>query len=395
MKKKVLYIWKSAYPWDVRIEKICNSMSLQNYDVYIICKWGGEEKERETIGGINIIRIGFNEISSKYIPVSFNLFWKKAINNAVNEIKPHLIIVREIMLATASAKIGKKNNIPVLMDMAENYPAVMKGWKKYNSTWFRRFLLYKVKLADRIERNSLKYIDGVITVCQEQNERLTKVYNFNKEFLFVLHNTPSINLNKIIEKNIDDTKDLPNTENNKKTINLGYHGFVNTERNLEILIDAVALLDNSKYLLNIYGDGPELESIKKYAEDYSNIHIYGKYDHSELKRLYLNTDIGILPYVIDDHINNTISNKLFDYMAYGIPVVVADAIPMRRIVEEGNCGIVADCSNPKTLKESIELIVSKDLDKMGKNAFEFYKSKYNWEYDFNNFIKFLNTKFNL
>lgn len=363
-------------------------MSLQNYDIYILCKWEGEEKEKEVIDGINIIRIGLNEKSFKYIPVSFNMFWKKAIKKTVKEIEPDLIIVREIMLSTAAAKIGKKNNTPVIMDMAENYPAVMKGWKKYNSTWFRRFLLYKIKLADRIERNSLKHVDGVITVCQEQNERLIDVYDFNKDYIFVLHNTPSIKLNSSIDSNSYNKKD-------EKLINLGYHGFVNTERNLLTLIDAFVLLDNPNYVLNIYGDGPELNNLREYAKEKKNIFIHGKYDHSELKKLYEDTDIGILPYVIDDHINNTISNKLFDYMAYGIPVIVADATPMRRIVEEGKSGVIADCSNPKTLKDSIELIASKELNIMGINAFELYKSKYNWEYDFNNFIKFLNTKFSL
>jgi len=56
-RKTIFYIWKSAYPWDVRVEKICMALLEANYNIYIVCKWDGEELEEEIVNGLNSIKV--------------------------------------------------------------------------------------------------------------------------------------------------------------------------------------------------------------------------------------------------------------------------------------------------------------------------------------------------
>jgi len=377
MQKKILYVWKSEYPWDVRVEKICNSLNEAGYEVHILCKWNGEKNKEETIGGVHIFRVGFKEKRSKYIPISINPFWIREIKNAVKRIEPDFIIPREIMLATACGKVGRKNGIPVLMDMAENYPEVMRSWTKYKVSWWRNLSVNILNIPAKIEQNSLKYMSGVLTVCEEQSQRLKKVYNYHNSF--ILHNVPSLKWFSMEERNFK-----------KEKFVFGYHGIINTERNLKILIDAFQLIDSKNIKLIISGDGPEYFNLKKYSEKFDNIELTGRFNHIDINQLYSDTDIGILPYKIDNHIENTISNKFFDYMAKGIPMIVSGAKPMRRLINQYKLGIVADTSTPEKLAESLISILDKDLDGFSTNGIKAFQSTFNWEKEMKSFLQYLN-----
>ena len=217
-KKKVLYIWKSPYPWDVRVEKICKSLS-KKYDVMILARWGGENKRTEYIDGIKVRRVGFKKNSKLSTPVSFNPYWKYEIERAINDYLPNLIIVREIMLGTVSGKLAKKYNIPIAMDMAENYPAIIKEWDNYKNSLLKRFLFQSLEISKRTEKNSLKYMNNVFVVCEENKDRLYEEYSYDDNKTVVIRNTPALNSYET-ERDFS----LP--------IKLGYHGYINTERNL-------------------------------------------------------------------------------------------------------------------------------------------------------------------
>ena len=50
--------------------------------------------------------------------------------------------------------------------------------------------------------------------------------------------------------------------------------------------------------------------------------------------------IGILPFLATEHINITLANKLFDYMASALPIVASDVVPMRRVLSETEAGVL-------------------------------------------------------
>lgn len=70
-------------------------------------------------------------------------------------------------------------------------------------------------------------------------------------------------------------------------------------------------------------------------------------------------------------------------MAANKPVLVSDVVPMKRIVEEENCGLVYE-------ERSIEGFISQLLrlqnaefrNKLGQNGAKAVKERYNWGNDF-------------
>jgi glycosyltransferase involved in cell wall biosynthesis len=72
-----------------------------------------------------------------------------------------------------------------------------------------------------------------------------------------------------------------------------------------------------------------------------------------LAAYYHHADVGLLPFQDTSHIRITLANKLFDYMAAGLPVVAVDVPPMRRIVEETGAGVLYPSRDTAALARAI------------------------------------------
>jgi glycosyltransferase involved in cell wall biosynthesis len=278
------------------------------------------------------------------------------------------------MLGTVAGKVAKKSKIPVIMDMAENYPAVMKGWDKYSNSILKRFIFHRLDIPQKTEDISVKLMDGIYFVAEENRNRILDSYNHLKSE--VIYNTP-----KLSDYNFKRFK----VEKEFKQIS--YHGFLNNERNFEIFLDAY----NSSKLnldLELWGDGPSYEKLK--ANNKSNqVKLYGKYNHPELKEIIKSCDIGILPYKIDNHINNTISNKFFDYMANGIPIICSPAIPMKNIIDKHKLGLYFNLKTKIDVSNMINELSQINLKELGENGYNTFKNIYNWEEDEKKLLKFV------
>ena len=92
-----------------------------------------------------------------------------------------------------------------------------------------------------------------------------------------------------------------------------------------------------------------------------SIKFLGWVNNKEVPEYIANADVGIVPHHKCSHWDNTIPNKLFDYMAAGKPVIVSNVIPMARIVNETECGKVYSDYDVDSLVSVIEQLENNDL----------------------------------
>jgi glycosyltransferase involved in cell wall biosynthesis len=94
------------------------------------------------------------------------------------------------------------------------------------------------------------------------------------------------------------------------------------------------------------------------------------------------SDIGLVPHHATESWNTTIPNKLFDYMSMGKPVIVSNAKPTQRIVEEERCGKVFREQDPDDLSRAIvELSDDVTREEMGQRGRDAVATRYNWSVD--------------
>ena len=369
--KTILYVVNAKVPEEIRAEKICSALVNMGHRVIIACKWSGEDLIRETTQGYLISRIGKDKRLATCFPG--NPIWTNAIKDLVHDFKPDIIICREMIPMLSCTQAAKGRNIPIILDMAEHYPAAMREWKKYSQNPLSRFLVHTLPLPELIESHAVKHADAIITVCEEQNQRLQSQYSYPKEALFIVHNTPE----KSIFNDVIPRCNIP-------PISFGHHGYFTLERNLENLVLGfdIAAKRFPDITLLLAGTGETLEDVSRLVQTVSSrdrIHLTGPYKAKDLSVLYNRTDIGILPYAEQEFRQFTLPNKAFDYMACGKPIISSGLQPMKRLLDETGAGIYGPCSSPEDISLMIERIMEADIQILSARGHQAFLSKYHWE----------------
>jgi glycosyltransferase involved in cell wall biosynthesis len=83
-------------------------------------------------------------------------------------------------------------------------------------------------------------------------------------------------------------------------------------------------------------------------------------------------------------------NKLFEYMAAGLPVIASNFALWKEIVEKNQCGICVNPLNPQEIATAINWMLQNPAgaNLMGKNGQNAVLEKYNWETESQKLIKF-------
>jgi len=106
---------------------------------------------------------------------------------------------------------------------------------------------------------------------------------------------------------------------------------------------------------------------------------YGYSYPEQMRNMIRNSSVGLIPHRLNELTHTTVPNKLFDYMAAGIPVAATAMRPVVRILKETGAGIIIPC-NPEGIADSlVALLSNKDKRiRMGQNGRRAILMKYNW-----------------
>jgi glycosyltransferase involved in cell wall biosynthesis len=380
---KVLYIWQSGFPWDVRAEKICMELVARGCDVTLLARWEPGQEPEEEYRGFRVIRVGHQLPRGLSLPVPMNPVWRRVIRRLVAGWGADLVIAREIMLAESAAVACRRSQVPMIIDMAEHYPATMRSWEKYSKGLIARSMVHHARIPDLVERRAVAAADGVIVVCDEQMDRLHEQFGFPREKMAVVHNTLDLDAFADVRKG----SSIPPRV-------FGHHGYITSQRGLDKLVRgfAVAAREDPQIELVVAGKGDTslLAALAREFAVQDRVKLIGEYRHAELTRLYSEVDVGVLAYPVDASWGHTIPNKLFDYMACGKPVIVSPNRPFRRVVEEAEAGLVLPGNSPQEIASGILRMRRLDPEPMRKRGLEAARNRFHWARDAEALCAFLN-----
>ena len=124
------------------------------------------------------------------------------------------------------------------------------------------------------------------------------------------------------------------------------------------------------------------ESIKEWGWKYHHLGIpTDKIMPDEVYGYLHSADIGIVYYENSFFANNSLSNKIFDYMMAGLPTIAIAMSETKRIIEEVNFGKCYEEIEPRELAMLINRMANDKnlLNNYRKNAINFSQNKYNWK----------------
>jgi glycosyltransferase involved in cell wall biosynthesis len=383
---RICYIYQDQYPWDVRVDKIMNSLADMNYEGHIVCRNrdGLPRKEwvRENLC-IHRLWTTSNSMLRNIInfPAFFSPFWLHEIFAVVKESRPDLIIVRDLPMATAALIVGKLTSLPVIMDMAEDYPAMIQDTWTFRGPRPLDYVLRNPKLLRMLEKWLVPRLDGFLVVSNLSKERVQKLIGSLQKPIWVVGNTPQL------QPNETNTHAIVQKLRKFSGLILLYVGGLEEGRGLETVIRAVPLIKKEigGLLLVIVGKGSSEIKLKELVRELcveDSVVFGGWIEPKYIPLIISEADIGLIPHYVTEHTNTTLPNKLFDYMAQKKPVIVTNSRSLKEIVLSNQCGRVYNDKDASQLKRAVMELTDPDLrKKLGEAGINAVLRQYNWNID--------------
>jgi glycosyltransferase involved in cell wall biosynthesis len=284
-------------------------------------------------------------------------------------------------MALAAIIIGKIHKIPVILDMAEPYPEMLRLIWKFEPFKFPNIFVRNPFLADIIEKITLKHVDHVFAMIEESKNRLVSK-GVSPDKISIVSNTP------ILRRFQEAKATFPGTlDKHKGKLILLYVGLLNLSRGLDTVLESLShfIKINDNFFLVLLGTGNAVEHLKSMAKKLkieNHVGFEGWVDNKLVPEYVASSDICIVPHHKCGHWDNTIPNKLFDYMAAGKPVLVSNVKPMERMVQETDSGLIyKDYDKESFVSQLAKLQDMEVRNKLGRNGAKAVQEYYNWDND--------------
>ena len=288
--------------------------------------------------------------------------------------------------------VAKRKKCPIFLEIRDLWPASIGVYKNISDKNLLMRFLYM------IEKKAYKNCDKLI-FSMEGGYRYIKDKGWDnriseKKVYYINNGIDLRTFNK--NKHMYTYKD--EIISNDKNFKVFYVGSIRTANGVKNIID----IAKETYKLDkeitfyIIGDGNEKEELIKYSEDLGlkNIIFKGYIEKKYIPSLLSNSNLNIV------HFKNSplkkygaSLNKLFEYLASGIPVL-CDCEFYKDIINENDCGLSIDEDNPKILAQKIIDIKNMSKDKYNQLKLNCLKTskKYDYSYLTDKMIKLIENE---
>lgn len=221
-----------------------------------------------------------------------------------------------IELAEAAVQYGQKHSVPVVIDVRDLWPDVFL-------TAAPRFLQPLAKLAlssfyskARFVLKNCDYITGVSQGYLDWGRKLGHRFLTDQDQVFPIGYKKSEQKNQMSSTWLRELGILP-----RATV-VWFVGSFGRSYDLETVVKAARLLQNNgddQFQFVISGDGDSMPKLKGLCLGLKNTLFTGWIHADRIKELQQRADIGLMAY--SKGAKQGMPNKLFEYMAAGIPII--------------------------------------------------------------------------
>jgi len=162
-----------------------------------------------------------------------------------------------------------------------------------------------------------------------------------------------------------------------------YTGTVYSYSNQEATVDAIAQLPGVRYQVAGYIADEHREALMQ-RPGASQAEYLGRLGRTDLRALYMSTIAGLSVYDYKHNLGWKLgsygTNKVFEYMEAGLPLICTDYVLWRDIIDRWECGVYVQPGSTEELRAAIEYVVS-DRDRayrMGQNGRRAVLEEFNW-----------------
>lgn len=380
---KIGMILDEVFPPDPRVENEAITLINSGFEVFLFCLKYADEKDAEIINQIQVKRFLSNKLEYKLSALAYSVplysfLMKNKIHQFIKETRIQIIHIHDIRIADAVFKANKKFNLPIVLDLHENRPEIMKYYPHLSK--FPGKFLIKPNLWKRKEEEFIAKANKIIVVTEESKNEILSRLNIPQDKIYILPNT----VRKSFFENVGISPSIKNSY--KNNFILLYIGDTGLRRGLKTAIKSISNLKNEipNVKLLIVGKNSSDFILKKLVHDL-NIDEYvdflGWKDQSLFGSYISISNICLSPLHRNLHHDTTYANKLFQYMSLGKPLLVSNATAQQNLILNHKTGLVHEEENVDDFTVKVlELYHNKVLrDTLGENGQNFVRNTFSWE----------------
>jgi len=351
--RKIIHLTTVHGRYDVRIfHKQCRSIAAHGYDVTLVVQDGKGDENRD---GLRILDLGLPP-SGRVRRILLSP-WRayRSLRRAPADIihfhDPELLPVGFLL---------KRGKYHVIYDSHEDVPRDILS-KYWIPAPLRKMLS---SLFEKLENCIAKRLDAVVGATP-----------------FIAKRFQRINPNSIAVNNFPIQEEFrPAIEPRPFSRTVCYIGGITRVRGSSELIESLSILRDVTLIMC----GP-FES-KAYEEElmslpgWKYVDYRGVVGRNEVRKIMACSALGVVTFLPSPNHTDSQPNKIFEYMAAGLPLVASNFPLWRQIVEETQCGVCVDPASPAEIAQAIAKLLSNEAmcREMGKAGEEAVKSRFNW-----------------
>ena len=362
--KKICHITTVHSRYDRRIfQKECRFLS-NHYELHLVVSDGQRD---EICKGIQVHDIGKSK----------NRFWrmlnavKRAFKKAVS-IDADLYHIHDPELWPTAIKL-KESGKKVIFDAHEDFPSDLFNAPYLNDNIVKRFITKYVIVPclRHYQKYVFRKLDALIAatpyICrniEKINPKTVIVYNY----FDINHSFINVDKLKIVNKS--------------DSIYAIYGGTISLSNGVMEIIKSLKFTNNVTLRLCGQFSSDKYRHLLESLPEWQYVEFLGNISKNQMLDIYTQSNIGIVPCHDTYNASWALPTKLFEFMYYGLPVIVSDLPAIRPIIEEAKCGLLVkpgQADTPQQIAKCIDYLIEHpdEAKRMGENGKKAVINHYN------------------
>jgi glycosyltransferase involved in cell wall biosynthesis len=349
---RVAIVVHAVVPGDPRVRRQSDALLDAGHEVDIIALRQPGEAARGGDGGRRIVRlpvnrsfVGFAGHMAEYVAFTAMAAWTLAHEHRTRhyDLVQVATVPDFLDFAALPEKLG---GVPLLLDLHEDMPEFFRDRFAHP---LLRPLLPLVTIATRA---SAAIADELITV-HEPLRQLSIARGVAPDRISVVMNSADSRL-------FDPSRHPRRAFMSDGCLRLVHHSNLQRIYGLDVAIAGLAgLRQGIDWRLDVYGDGPHRPSVDAAIARTGTgdrVTLHGRVPMDDLPRLIADADIGLVPSLPEPYLQYSLSTKLLEYAAMGVPTVATDLATFRHHFTDAALRFVPG-GDPIALARAIESLV--------------------------------------
>jgi glycosyltransferase involved in cell wall biosynthesis len=263
-------------------------------------------------------------------------FFLRSFEPVLRDAAADVIVVHDLPMLPVGVRLAERSGAALVFDSHElwceqNFP---HSWR---DSW------------QQVERRHIGRCDAVLTVNHSIAAELRRRYDLG-EVKVITNAAPEP---PAMLRSLRDRCGVPSGGRV-----LLYQGSLSAGRQLPECVEAMHRLEARDVHLVMLGDGAlrsRLQRLARVGSARGRIHILPAVPQQELLAWTASADAGLVPYVADCMNSELCTpNKLFEFIAAGLPILASDLPELRAIIAGHGFGMVSEFGSPRQIARSID-----------------------------------------